>query len=294
MIKLGMKIAVIAILVLSAAALVMGILLFQQRETLKGRTQKLEAAIKQVAATIEAGDNSDVKLVIAEDQLKTFKQKPGGPATMDTPLSLMTTAAQNQLARLNGTRTVLAETRTTLAKTEEDLKVTQTNLATAKAEIVTLNETVAAKNGVIESKDVAIKGLEREKGELTAKAEAAKKEAKDLADKNAELAKQTTALEEKIKKMEMQMAKGPDGKPQLAKGQHGNVLYVDPEWNFVIIGIAEESLKNVVPNVEFLIRRSNRLVGKVRVKSVENNMAIADIMSDWQQIPLQKGDSVIN
>ncbi len=289
--NLLMKIAVLAIVVLSGVALVMGIVLFQQREILKGRTQKLEAAVKQVAGTIEAGDATEVKLAIAEDQLKTFRQKPGGPAAMDAPLGQLTMAAQNQLARLNGTRSVLAETKSALAKAEEDLKISQTNLADAKKEITGLNETVAAKTSIIESKDGTIKGLERDKGELTTKVAAVQAEVDPLKAKITELTAQATTLEEKIKKMER--AKGPDGKPQLAKGQHGNVVYVDPEWNFIIIGLAAESVQNVVPNLEFLLHRSNQLIGKVRVRSVENNMAIADILPDWQQLPPQKGDYVV-
>ena len=48
-----MRSLVILLFVLSASALVLGVMLFKQRETLKGRTQKLEAAAKQVAATLE-------------------------------------------------------------------------------------------------------------------------------------------------------------------------------------------------------------------------------------------------
>ena len=44
---------VILLFALSGTALVLGIILFKQRETLKGRTQKLEMAAKQVAATLE-------------------------------------------------------------------------------------------------------------------------------------------------------------------------------------------------------------------------------------------------
>ena len=291
MIKLGMKIVVIALFVLNGAALVFGLLLFQQRETLKGRTQKLEAAVKQVAATIEAGDNSDAKLVIIDDQLKTYKQKPGGPPPMDIPLNQLTRAAQDQLGRLNGTRTVLAETKAVLAKTEDELKTTQNDLAAAKTEIGKLNDTVNAKNALIDEKDVAIKNLEREKGELNAKLESVKNQVEDLESQNTELTDQMAKLQDEVKTLKM--AQGADGKFQIPKGQHGQVLYVDPDWNFLIIGIGAESQKNMCPDLELMVSRADRLVGKVRVKAIENNLAIADIMNDWQQIPPQKGDYVI-
>lgn len=291
MIKMGMKIAVIVLLVLNGAALALGILLFQQRETLKGRTQKLETTLKQVAATLEAGDNTDVKLVIPDDSLKTYTQLPGGPPPMDIPLNQVTVAAQNQLARLNGTRTVLAETQVTLAKTEEELKLTKNDLTIAKDEIVKLNETVASKNVIIEEKEVSIKNLEREKTELVAKTDDLKIQVEDLETQNRDLTDQVAELQDKTSKLEI-LAR-PGGKLHLASGQKGTVLYVNPDWNFLIIGVTPENLKEIVPNLELLVHRADRLVGKVRIDSVVDNMAIAEIVNDWQQISPKKGDYVI-
>ena len=78
---------VILLFALSGTALVLGIILFKQSETLKGRTQKLEMAAKQVAGTLQKDDtNPDVKLNLPDDQLKTYHAKPGGPPAMDVPL----------------------------------------------------------------------------------------------------------------------------------------------------------------------------------------------------------------
>lgn len=291
MIKLGMKIVVIVLLVLNSTALIFGILLFQQRESMKGRTQKLETAIKRIAATIEAGDATEVKMVIQDDQLKTYKQKPGGPPPMDIPLNRLTVAAQNQLARLNGTRSVLAETKVTLAKTEDEIKITRTDLANAKSEIVQLNETVASKNAVIEEKEVSIKTLEREKGELTAKLDAVKPLIEDFETQNRDLTDQVAELEDKIQSF-VSVA-GPSDKVPLPKGQQGTVLYVNPDWNFLVIEMGSKTQQNIMPDQELLVHRDDRLVGKIRVESIKDNMAIADIMSDWQQLSPQRGDYVI-
>mgnify|MGYP001610709413 CR=1 FL=1 len=48
-----LRVLVIILLVLSIVALVLGIMLFNKREILKGRTQKLEEAMKELASTIE-------------------------------------------------------------------------------------------------------------------------------------------------------------------------------------------------------------------------------------------------
>ena len=48
-----LRVLIIVLLVLSVVSLVLGIMLFNKREILKGRTQKLEEAVKQIASTIE-------------------------------------------------------------------------------------------------------------------------------------------------------------------------------------------------------------------------------------------------
>ena len=55
MAKLVLRISVILMLVLGAAALGLGVILFQQRHALKGRTQTLEDCVKRIANTIETG-----------------------------------------------------------------------------------------------------------------------------------------------------------------------------------------------------------------------------------------------
>ena len=50
-----LKSLVVVLLVLAIAALTLGNMLFLQREELKGRTQKLELAVMQMATTVEAG-----------------------------------------------------------------------------------------------------------------------------------------------------------------------------------------------------------------------------------------------
>jgi chromosome segregation ATPase len=279
---------------MAGAALIMGVVLFQQREMLKGRTQKLQYAIKQVANTLEAADGSDVKLAIKDAELQTYKQKPGGPAAMDVPLNQFIRAAQDQLGRLNGTRTTLAETKATLAKTEEDLGTTRTNLATAKAEIVTLNDTVKARDATIEEKNTSIKNLEKEKTDLIAEREKLNTEVASLKTGLNDLKDQLEKKDKEIRELRAAKAANPDAKIELTKGQHGKVLYVDPEWNFLVIGLSsEESRNNVTANLEFLIHREDKLVGKVRVKSIESNMVIADIVNDFMTLLPQKGDFVM-
>ena len=288
-----MRSLVILLFALSGTALVMGIIMFQQRETLKGRTQKLEMAAKQVAATLEKDDtNPDVKLTLPDDQLKTYKAKPGGPPTMDGPLNQMVSAAQHQLTRLNNTRSELADTKTMLANTRETLQITSNNLVVARRTIEDQNATIEARNATINEKEVAIQKLEKEKTDLLANVETLKQQTDDLETENRDLTDANAVLQAKV--MDLDKIVNPElRKAAIPKGLLGSVTLVNPEWNFVIMRLSPEITKNITPNLELLIHRSDRLVGKVRVQTMVDNLAVAEIVSDWQQMPCEKGDYVM-
>jgi len=288
-----MRSLVILLFVLSGTALVLGIILFQQRETLKGRTQKLEMAAKQVAATLEKDDtNPDVKLTLPDDQLKTYRAKPGGPPTMDSPLNQMVSAAQHQLTRLNNTRVELADTKTMLANTRETLTTTSNDLVAAQGTIKEQNATIEARNATIAEKETAIQKLDKEKSELLANVETLKQQTDDLEAENRDLTDANAALQAKV--VELDKMVNPElRKAAIPKGQLGVVAYVDPEWNFVILSMTPQNAKMLMPDLDLLIHRSDRLVGKVRVQTVVDNLAVAEIVNDWQQMPCEKGDYVM-
>lgn len=288
-----MRSLVILLFALSGTALVLGIILFQQRETLKGRTQKLEMAAKQVAATLEKDDtNPDVKLTLPDDQLKTYQAKPGGPPTMDSPLNQMVSAAQNQLTRLNNTRVELADTKVMLANTREKLTIVSNDLVIAQGTIKDQNATIEARNVTISEKEVAIQKLEKEKSDLLANIETQKQQTEDLEAENRDLTDANAVLHAKV--VELDKMVNPElRKAALPKGQLGTVAYVNPEWNFVIVSMTPQTAKNIMPNLDLLIHRAARLVGKIRVQTVVDNLAVAEIVNDWQQMPCEKGDYVM-
>lgn len=292
MFRLITRIAIVSALVLSIGALVMSVLLFQQRETLKGRTQKLEAAIHKIAATLEVEGATNAMLSIPDDQLKTFKSKPGGPPTMDQPLNQMVTAAQSQLVRLNNTRAELADTKLTLAKTQEELKNTKLELASAQETIKEQEGIIETKNNIISEKEVAIKNLEREKSDLVTRADAMKAQMEEMEVEKQDLADQLVAMEDKVVSLEARLF--PElQKKIIPKGQQGIVAYVNPDWNFLIVRLTPESLKTTTPDLELMVYRMDKLVGKVRVASVVGDLAVAEIINDWQQVAPQNGDGIL-
>lgn len=284
------RVSIILILILNGVSVYFGIKLFNQREELKGRTQKLESTIKQVAATIET-DNPDVKVNIPDDQLKTFKSVPGGPPNMDVVLGQLVTAAQNQLIRLNSTRSELSETKTTLAKTQDELKRTQNELQIAQNTIADQKVEIEKVKNTLSEKEVEIANLIREKSDLTAKV-------KDLQSSLENLEAEKRNLQDELAKTTNErdywkkIAKPIVDRRELAKKKTGDVRFVNKDWNFVVIKLTEE-IKDILPSEsELLIHRYDKLVGKVKVLSLLEDYAIAEILTDWEQMPIETGDYV--
>lgn len=292
MFRLVTRIAIILTLLLSIGALVMAVLLFQQRETLKGRAQKLEETIPKVAATLEVEGATNAMLAISAEQLKTFKSKPGGPPTMEAPLNQLVTAAQSQLVRLNNTRRELDDTRLTLAKTEEDLKDTKLELAATQTKIKEQETVIEAKNTAISEKEAAIQKIEGEKSELLAQVEAVKSQLNEIEAETAELADAFAPLEDRYVSYEERLY--PEWhKKAMTRGHQGVVALVNPDWNFLVVRLAPESARIAAPNLELLVYRLDKLIGKIRITDIKNDLAVAEIVNDWQQAPPQTGDGIL-
>jgi hypothetical protein len=72
----------------------------------------------------------------------------------------------------------------------------------------------------------------------------------------------------------------------------GSILVVDPKWNFVVLDIGEA--KGLVKNGILMVSREGKLIGKVKVRRVESDRSIADILPGWRLAELREGDQVIN
>ena len=70
----------------------------------------------------------------------------------------------------------------------------------------------------------------------------------------------------------------------------GQILVVDPKWDFVVLNIGEN--QGVLEEGELLVSREGKLVAKVVVRSVEKNRCIANIMPGWKLGEVIEGDEV--
>jgi regulator of replication initiation timing len=74
-------------------------------------------------------------------------------------------------------------------------------------------------------------------------------------------------------------------------GTRGNIVAVDPKYDFVILDIGGN--QELVPGAKLLVNRDGKLIGQVKVTSVEPNRAIANVLPEWKQDELMEGDQVI-
>jgi len=70
----------------------------------------------------------------------------------------------------------------------------------------------------------------------------------------------------------------------------GQVVVVDPKWDFVVLNIGDE--QGVLQDGEMLVSRNGKLVAKVIVRTVEKDRSVANIMPGWKLGDVFEGDQV--
>jgi hypothetical protein len=200
----------------------------------------------------------------------------------------------------------LRKTKSDLKQTADKLKQTETTLAATVEERDTVRKDLDAQtklgNKLKGDLDKATKERDDAKAELAAysgtglKPEeiiAIKKSYKGLEDQLAEDKVVMTGLRKKVDKLETRLAvfENPD-KPVLLRGDlRGKVLVTDPKWNFVVLNVGED--QGVKEQGELLVNRNGRLVAKVKVRSVQKDRCVANILPGWQLGDVLEGDLVI-
>jgi hypothetical protein len=88
----------------------------------------------------------------------------------------------------------------------------------------------------------------------------------------------------------LQQYEGPDDFVKLPSTLKGNVVVVDPKWDFVILNIGDD--QGVIQNGEMLVSRDGKLVAKVVIRSVQKDRCIANIVPGWKLGEVIEGDVV--
>lgn len=308
----ALKALVVTLLLLSVVAVVIEFKIYNQRQELKGRTNKLAEYVVKIAGTVEvppdtltdlAASDNIPRLIIKTDDLKQYYKigedgKPSkvttGAGTMDEVLNSVFTTADRQHTRLNDTRGELTQTRTTLGATSNLLVGTEGVLTSTSNNLVRSMGELGEAKQEIEKKTTEIEGLngtiETQKADIEKKAG----EVAVLTEKVSACETEIDAGKRYIAKIEkeLKLMQGATSTNSLPAGVQGYIAIMNTNWNFVVIDMTPES--NLMPMTDLTIQRDDKLVGKVRVSEVrkEQRVAVAEVLPEFQQMLPGKGDVV--
>jgi hypothetical protein len=83
----------------------------------------------------------------------------------------------------------------------------------------------------------------------------------------------------------------PDAAVALPPGLKGKIMAVDPKYDFVVLNIGDE--QGVKERGEMMVNRKGKLIGKVRITSVQKDTSVASILPAWQRGEIMEGDQVL-
>lgn len=203
-------------------------------------------------------------------------------------------------------QTDLANTKNDLKKSEDDLKQTKTDLAATQQE---RDKAVAeAATQVKRANDLSNDLTKTKQDRDDARAELAAwaalgipvnqvkgviAQAKKLQEQTDAQLEEINILTRKVRNLANELAKyrDPEYRVFLPANLRGTILVADPKWDFVVLNVGED--QGVLEDGELLVNRNGRLVAKVRVRSVQKDRCIANVMPGWKLGDVVEGDLVI-
>ncbi len=201
--------------------------------------------------------------------------------------------AEKAEKELASTKDTLTQTKDTLAKTEEELNGAKQRLVVAEESIGKLKGELA---GAVESRKKAEAdlakwsslGLTPEQVVELGKKEKAQKDAiAALEDEKLILARNAKELQNRLDIL----LGGDEFVVKLPANTKGNIMAVDPKWNFVVVDLGKN--KEMLEGGVLMVHRNSQLVGKVRIREVQADRCVATVMPGWQLGEIEEGDQVI-
>jgi hypothetical protein len=202
-------------------------------------------------------------------------------------------------------RADLASTRQELSKTKDDLSQTQQQLADTQTQLT--NAMVTATTQQKRADDLADKLAKTSQERDDAQNQLAAFKATGLSpDQVGSLNKtlkftqneldavqeENGVLQRTVNRLSTQLAEliGTNYVVTLRADLKGQIIAVDPKWNFVVLNIGGD--QGVLNDGEMLVSRDGKLVAKVIVRSVQKDRSIANIVPGWQLGDVIEGDEV--
>jgi cell shape-determining protein MreC len=270
----------IVLLILSVVSLILGSMLFGQREVLKARTQYNEQALATIARNIEFDGFRASALVV--------ENKDGLPA-MQTALNQLGAQAKVQNDTLKDTLQDLAVTREELGQAIDERNLARAELDDALAEAERARGELSSKTAEVGRQQVRIDSLEQEKINIQLQMDDVNNRLIMIEDELRDTQDKVFTLEQENTDLMAQLGIGQT--KALPRGLTGRIVVVNKDWNFVVIDLGSE--QGLVSDAEMLIHRDERLIGKVTITGVSRAMAIAELKTDWLQDEVNEGVFVV-
>jgi len=233
-----------------------------------------------------------------------------GKGTMDALLNEVVGNTEKQLENLNKTRQQLTALRTELVDTITELNTRKTALRKALSQVKGLNDRIGELEGQVRQKEEQVNAITAEKQALEEQIAAKDQQIAKLKEDTQKQDEEIKSQQKTIKELRGQMTASAASamaaiSVKMDAGIKGKVVSVNPEWNFAVLELDNACLKQLLgsdlggdmPMTELMIRRPGEkgaFVAKVRLNKMnrEEKLVIADILTDWQQMPVAEGDIV--
>jgi hypothetical protein len=291
-----------------------------EQDNLKPLDYNTDAMAKQMRQYyFEELDTAKGSLVRTRDPHDPRKYATSGKGTLQEALDNLFIRAKAQNETLNLTRAQLKKTAEELVdlinefnRLKQDGRIDKKSLDERLTEITRLA-------GVVAERDAKIKKLEAPVTEL--EIEEARLKAEIVSLKETILGNETTidSLTRKIEELGGLVVKKPplggtnmnpvdNHDNMLTPGDKGKIVAYDDKLKFVLIELSPafmkellgQNLDQALPQVEMMVRRpglktaAGDFITRIRLRQVFRDQALftADVLTDWQQHPVEKGDVV--
>ena len=82
----------------------------------------------------------------------------------------------------------------------------------------------------------------------------------------------------------------PEHAPEMP-GVKGKVLVADPKYDFVVLDVGQ--VQGAREAGQLLVHRDGKMIAKVKIKSLQQNRCIANVMPGWKISDVMEGDQVL-
>ncbi|MDD2348882.1 MAG: hypothetical protein PHG74_09865 [Kiritimatiellae bacterium] len=241
-----------------------------------------------------------------------------GPGTMQELMDQLFDRAKAQQASLNKTRAELSKMRDQFTASIDEINKLKTDGRAAKVELKGEKEKVATLTTEKTALETSVTRLTAEKRELTAELADAKNTIETLNEDKVNLTDDLAKLREQNEELKKRLS-GQGSRPGAVApaqgmataptaGDKGKIIEANDELKFAIIELSDDAIaellgperQNALPQLEMNVRRTGRqsaageFVTRIKLRQAVRgkNFVVADILNDWQQAPVEKGDVV--